>query len=483
MQHPQPPKPPGWSPGVAAVALLLGTVALLVGWQTWSGLDHVQRMMTDRSNTLQRMVATELRNVARYGAARRERLDEVLREIASSKDVEGVLLERDDGQVRFSHGTVPNVGEMQSGLRTLGTTLVVTGPVRIETLGCLEVPGEDGSAAAPCCAHDKAPPVVTAVLPSTVERPSCCAADESSGNHGCAGGPSTGLDGTYRVALALDATPYLRIRRSVLFQGAAGGLVLLALGLALGRHQRQMRRHAQVQQALAIADERARYLERLSLVAGGLAHEMKNPIGSLRGFSQLIAEKLEAGSAEAEYANLMVSELDSITRRVDGLRQFARPAAVHPQPGSPAEVVRRVAALLAPDVASRKLELRLDLPEAPGPEGMIDIDRLRDLIVNLITNAIEASPEGGVVDVRFSHDKGSDAFVFEVEDEGPGIAAEDREGVLRPFHSTKPDGLGLGLALAQRAVEDHRGTLEIDGSPGGGALVRARWPRSAGREG
>ncbi len=473
MQHPQPPKPTGWSPGPTAVALLLAAIALLVGWQTWSGLDHVNRMMTDRSNTLQRMVATELRNVARYGAARRERLDEVLREIASSKDVEGVLLERDDGVVRFSHGTVPSARGMQAGLRTVGTTLVVTGPVHIETLGCLEVPGEASSAAAPCCgAHDKA--VVAAALPTAAERPSCCAADESSGNHGCAGGPSTGLDGTYRVALALDATPYLRIRRSVLFQGAAGGLVLLALGLALGRHQRQMRRHAQVQQALAIADERARYLERLSLVAGGLAHEMKNPIGSLRGFAQLIAEKMAPGSAEAEYASLMVSELDSITRRVDGLRQFARPAPVRPQPGRPAEVVRRVAALLAPDVASRKLELRLDLPDAPGPEGMIDVDRLRDLIVNLMTNAIEASPEGGVVDVRLSQD--GDHFVFEVEDDGPGIAVEDREGVLRPFHSTKPDGLGLGLALAQRAVEDHRGTLEIDSSADGGALVRARWP-------
>ncbi|HPY19180.1 MAG TPA: ATP-binding protein [Polyangiaceae bacterium] len=434
-------------------------------------------MMTDRSNTLHRMVATELRNVARYGAARRERLDAVLQEIANSKDIEGVLLERDDGAVRFLHGTVPQVAERQ-GQFTLGKTLVVTGPVSIETLGCLELPNEDKTAASACPHEHDAP----SDDPSN-ELPSCCAADSSSGHVGCSGGPSTGLDGTYRVTLAIDATPYLRIRRSVIYQATAGGLVLLALALALGRHQRQMRRHAQVTQALAIADERARYLERLSLVAGGLAHEIKNPIGALRGFAQLIGEKMEAGSAEAEYVSLMVSELDSITRRVDGLRQFARPAPIQLQSAYPTEIVQRIAALLAPDIASRKLSMHLDLPPSPGPKGMIDADRLRDLIVNLMTNAIEASPEGGTVYVRFMLDQDTQTFLFEVQDEGPGIPVSEREGVLRPFHSTKPDGLGLGLALAQRAVEDHRGTLEIDSSSHGGTAVRARWPRSATREG
>lgn len=418
--------------------------------------------MSDRSATLQRMASTELRNVARYGAARRERLDEVVREISDSKDVEGVLLERDDGQVRFAHGKLPEDVPKQAGLHMNGSTLLVTGPVRIETLGCLELPSD---------------------VPGADPQPACCAADSHEGEHGCAGGAATGLDGAYHVVLALDATPYLRIRRTVQWQGAAGGLVLLALGAALFRHQRQMRRNAEIRQALAIADERARYLERLSLVAGGLAHEMKNPIGSLRGFAQLIGEKMEVGSPEAEYANLMVTELDSITRRVNGLRHFARPTPAQLEAGHPTEIIRRVAVLLGPDIAARKLDLDLDLPPSPGPEAHFDPDRLRDLIVNLITNAVEASPEGGRIRIKLSVEETTDTLRFEVADDGPGIAPEDREGVFRPFYSTKTDGLGLGLALAQRAVEDHRGRLEIDRAPSGGALVRAIWPRSPASEG
>jgi signal transduction histidine kinase len=418
--------------------------------------------------------------VARYGAARRERLDEVVRDIADSTDVEGVLLERDDGRERFAHGELPAVIPREPGLQVTDQTVLVTGPVRIETLGCLEVPSNTNNLAVPtsgpaCCAAASG----EATAPHEPRRQMCCSDGAHEGREGCWGGDASGLDGQYVVALALNATPYLRIRRSVQWQGAAGGLVLVALAGALWRHQRQTRRHARMQQALAIADERAQYLERLSLVAGGLAHEIKNPIGSLRGFAQLIAEKMAAGSPESEYANLMVSELDSITRRVDGLRHFAHPTPPVLRAGNPVEIVQRVAVLLGPDIAARNLVLRLDLPEPPGPEAEFDADRLRDLVVNLLINAIEASPPGGSIRVRLSLDAVSNQLTFEVADEGPGIPAQDRQSVLRPFQSTKSGGLGLGLALAQRAVEDHRGRLDIGDAPGGGALVQARWPRGA----
>ena len=455
-----------------AVGPLLAVVAALIAWQTWSGLDHVDRMMADRSATLQRMVATELRNVARYGAARRERIDAVLRELTGSSDVTGVLLEREDGRVRFAQGRLPQQLPTAPGRELRGATLLISGPVRIVTASCRDVTAFDAAAHAPATDGSA--------------RPACCGADPHTDEHGCAGAPAAELDGDYRVVLSLDATPYRELRRSVLMQGGFGALALLALGIGLLRHQTQMRRHAAVRQALAVADERARYLERLSLVAGGLAHEMKNPIGSMRGFAQLIAEKLPPGSSEAEYAELMVSELDSITRRVDGLRHFARPSPPKLEPGYPAEIARRVAALLGPDAAARGLELCLDLPAAPGPQACFDVDRLRELIVNLLSNALEAAPEGSCVRVRLGLDRdprGREELRFEVADAGPGIAAADREAVLRPFYSTKTGGLGLGLALAQRAVEDHRGTLELTSGPEGGALVRARWPRFPEREG
>lgn len=113
-----------------------------------------------------------------------------------------------------------------------------------------------------------------------------------------------------------------------------------------------------------------------------------------------------------------------------------------------------------------------------------DDERLRELVGNLALNAIEASPAGGTVRVTLRLERGpeeaqrAERFTREVADEGPGIPPEERELVLRPFHSAKPNGMGLGLALAQRPVEDHGGVIEIDAAPGGGALLRASWPRT-----
>lgn len=423
------------------LAASLVALAGLVLWHTAAGLQQVEAMMAERSATLVRVVGNEVRNVARYGAARRQRVDAALDDLISNADVKGVLVERVDGAVRFAHGETPAPlpAAPAEGLSLSGSALIVTAPVRIDTQGC----------------HGNAP-----------ERAECPAA---------AGGQE--LDGDYRVVLALDARPYQQLRRSVFIQGGAGAALILALALALLLHQRQLRRTSAMREALAVAHERARYLERLGLWAGGLAHQIKNPVGSLRGFAQLIAEKVPAGSIEASYAELMVSELDGITRRIDRLRDFARPAPPEFRAARPVEVIRRVADLLQSDLATRHLKLELDLPSDPGPEATLDLDRFRDLVVNLVMNAIEASPDGGTVQVKFGDDGRGESWCLVVADQGPGIPLAAREQALRPFHSTKPGGLGLGLAVAQQAVEDHGGTLSIGSAGGGGALLSALWPK------
>jgi signal transduction histidine kinase len=425
------------------VGALLLALAFLIGWQMRSGLEHVDRMMEERSAALHGAAAREIRNVALFGTGRRERLDEVLRAISRSADVDGVLLERRDRSFRIAHGSLPRTEAPGSGVRLAGETSLVAGPVRIETRGCH---ADDAHGCTAC-------------------GPTCPAAGDGA------------LDGDYRLVVGFAARHFLELRGSVRWQGLAGFLLLVALAAALWLFGRQTSRAGEMRAALALTAERARSLERLTLVAGGLAHEIKNPLGSLRGFAQLIGEAVPPGSKESEYAALMVGELDAINRRVDGLRHFARPSPPVLRACRPAEVVRRVTALLAPDAAARELELAVEL-EAPDLETLADEERLRELVVNLLINAIEASPPRGVVGVslRRLDDEAGERFQLEVADQGPGIPPEDRQRVLRPFHSTKL-GLGLGLALAQRAIEDHGGVLEIDQAPGGGALLRARWPR------
>ncbi|NMC71836.1 MAG: hypothetical protein GYA57_17470 [Myxococcales bacterium] len=441
-------RPAPWGP--AALLLILAGLAAVIVWQTWAGLDHIDRMMGERSRTLYRMVATEVRNVARYGAARLERLDEVLGEIAAGGDVEGVSLTRVAGGVALARGVFPDpLPDLEVDGRTHvldGEALLLAGPTTIVTQGC--------GGCATCGAGG---------------------ADVAGEPH-CPAAASTMLDGDYVVLLAIDARPYLALRRGVWLQALAAVVLLLGLAGGLLAYRAQLRRAARMGEALAVAGERARALERLGRVAAGLAHEIKNPVGSLRGFAQLLAERAGAGSQEAEYARLMVAELDGITRRIDRLRDYARPAPPRFAPARPNDRIRRIAALLEPDLAARRLRLALDLPPDPGPEANLDEERFRDLVVNLLINAIEASPEGGTVTVRLTALDG-DRLALEVEDQGPGIPPEERERVLRPFHSTKPGGMGLGLAVAQQAVEDHGGRLELGAAPGGGARVRAEWPR------
>lgn len=451
MTDPAPPsarrfrRPVPW--GLVALLVLFAALAAVVGWQTWAGLDHIDRMMAERSRTLYRMVATEVRNVARYGAARLERLDEVLSEVATGGDVDGVSLTRTAGGVALARGEFPDpLPPYEADGRSFvldGEVLLLAGPATIVTQGCTGC--------------------------------TTCEAVEST----CPAAGSQAIDGDYVVLLALDARPYLVLQRGVWLQTLAAAVLLLGLVGGLLAYRAQLRRAARMGEALAVADERARALERLSRVAGGLAHEIKNPVGSLRGFAQLLAERAAPGSQEAEYAGLMVAELDGITRRIDRLRDYARPAPPELRPARPNELIRRVAALLEPDLAARSLRLVLELPPDPGPEAQLDAERFRDLVVNLVMNAIEASPDGGAVTVRLAR-REHDRLVLEVLDQGPGIPPGERERALRPFHSTKPGGLGLGLAVAQQAVEDHGGRLELDAAPGAGALVRAEWPRRAG---
>jgi signal transduction histidine kinase len=447
---PAPARPaptPGLPWGFSAILVALLALAAVLGWQTWAGLDHIDRMLADRSRTLYAMVATEVRNVARYGSARLERLDEVLAELTAGRDVQAVVLRRLDGSIRLTRGPLPDpLPEYPADGRSYvleGTSLLLAGPVRIDTQGCGSCSGCSATAS------------------------TCPAA-------------GTGIAGDYEVLLVVDAGPYVELRRMVWMQAGAGALLVLVLAGALRLSRRQTRHAARMREALVVADERARSLERLGLVAAGLAHEIKNPVGSLRGFAQLIAERTAPGSKEAEYAALMVTELDAITRRVDRLREYARPARPELRPGRPEDVVRRVAALLEPDLQARSLQLELDLPAEPLPEGRLDGERFRDVVVNLVVNAIEASPNGGTVGVRLYYRPNGDVFGLEVRDDGPGIPATERERVLRPFHSTKPGGMGLGLAVAQQGIEDHGGRLEIGDAPGGGALVRVVWPRRAG---
>ncbi len=211
-------------------------------------------------------------------------------------------------------------------------------------------------------------------------------------------------------------------------------------------------------------------------VARRLAHEIKNPLTPIRMSLETLLAASQRGPLDerfrglfTESARAVLEEVDRLKRIVDEFSQFARLPRSQLARVDLAEALQPVLALYAPHG-----DLRYRLELSAGLQVMADRDQLTQVVVNLVKNAEEAMPQGGLVTVRVLRRGGLAAV--EVEDQGTGIAPEVRSRLFEPYATTRPNGTGLGLAIAQRITHEHGGTLEALDAPGGGALFRLTLP-------
>jgi len=244
--------------------------------------------------------------------------------------------------------------------------------------------------------------------------------------------------------------------------GVVAALSLLGVAIVLVR--REARRHADER-----ARERERRLAHLGEMSAVLAHEIRNPLASLKGNAQLLAQMIAKALPEGEKprakAERVVDEAVRLEQLTNDLLQFVRTGAIKREPVDPAALVREAADSIAGEV-------QVDTTGAPRTWSL-DAPRIREVVVNLVDNAVAAGPPVEVA-VRIAAKK----LVIEVGDGGPGVPEEDREKIFEPFFTGKTQGTGLGLAVARRVVESHGGTLTVHTSPRGGALFRAEIPES-----
>jgi len=219
--------------------------------------------------------------------------------------------------------------------------------------------------------------------------------------------------------------------------------------------------------------KRADRLSALGEIAAGLAHEIQNPVAGIRGALEIVGARVPAGTPEAEFAGVAEKEL----RRMEGLiAEFLNYARAH----KPAlrrtglePLLRHVTALLQPEAERHGVDLVIE-PDPDVPDVELDPEQITQVIFNVVLNAIQATPERSTVRIRLSRD---DAFVrTDVADEGPGIAPDHLPRLFDPFFTTKPRGTGLGLAVSQRIVTAHRGTIDVMSASPGGTTVRIRLP-------
>jgi two-component system, sporulation sensor kinase C len=216
--------------------------------------------------------------------------------------------------------------------------------------------------------------------------------------------------------------------------------------------------------------QRAEQLTMAGTLAAAIAHEIRNPLTSLRGFIQL-----SQSNKQANYADIMLMEIDRINDIVNELLVLAKP-----QKGDFARqafkpLLQNVITLLNPQAILNNVQLIESY--APQLESLTMVcveNKLKQVFINVIKNAIEAMPGGGDVVIVVTAEE--DSVTIEIADGGPGFPLEQLDQIGEPFHSTKEKGTGLGLMICQTIVEEHRGTMQFLNRDTGGALVRIKLP-------
>lgn len=219
------------------------------------------------------------------------------------------------------------------------------------------------------------------------------------------------------------------------------------------------------------AARRRSSLEALGRMAAEIAHEVRNPLGSLELCSTMLLEDLGDQPASRELAEQILLGVRRLAGTVTRLLSTVRGSRGEPRVQDVTALVDEVRAFVEPVARSRRLHLEFR-QVGQAIEACVDGEGLRQALLNLLGNAFEATPEGGRVRLVL-RSSGQDLLV-EVADSGPGIPSGDREKVLEAFYSTRPEGTGLGLAVVERVAQAHGGGVEIDDAPEGGALVRMR---------
>jgi signal transduction histidine kinase len=221
---------------------------------------------------------------------------------------------------------------------------------------------------------------------------------------------------------------------------------------------------------------RAEQLAAVGQVAAGVAHELRNPLTSVKMLVQAGLEGDEPEGLPAEDLAIIEHEVRRMETCIQTFLDFARPPVSERHRRDLLPVVRR--ALTLAEVRARRQQVTLSATLPPGPVDLdIDAAQVQQVLLNLLLNALDALPQGGTIRVEvWPATTEKPTVEVAVRDSGPGIAPRIRERLFEPFVSSKETGLGLGLSISRRLIEAHGGTISGENAPGGGALFAFTLP-------
>src|SRR5262245_5318989 len=278
----------------------------------------------------------------------------------------------------------------------------------------------------------------------------------------------------------------VREARVVVLLGALGGGLLLYISLFAIVRQAARKIDEQQENLLKMQSEliASQRTAAVGEMAAAVAHGIGNPLSSIRAAAQvaMLDAGVRDGSEKSENMqdNLksIVRQVDRVQKRMQGLLNFAKPLEPHPIPVEVNSVIQDVIELLRARFADAHVTSKLDL-DSNLPTMITDVNHLEQALLAIITNAVEASPQGTVVTVRsrVSGMSGNGkAIQVSIEDSGAGIPRENRVNVFKPFFTTKPQGTGIGLPLAKKFLERNGGTITVVNGSSAGTQIDITLP-------
>jgi two-component system sensor histidine kinase HydH len=219
-------------------------------------------------------------------------------------------------------------------------------------------------------------------------------------------------------------------------------------------------------------------LAALGGLAAGVAHEIRNPLSSIKGMATFFREQFDDGSEAREAAGVMIREVDRLNRVISELLDFARPTDLNRRFSDLSPLINRSIQLIQQDAASQNITIEVHISDDICPVN-IDPDRLTQCLLNLYLNALQAMSEGGTLTVGCHHEDDGRKVRITVSDTGEGVAAEHLDSIFNPYFTTKNKGTGLGLAIVHKIVEAHQAHLEVESTPGRGTRMIIEIPYDA----
>ncbi len=253
------------------------------------------------------------------------------------------------------------------------------------------------------------------------------------------------------------------------------------------QHQTQLYRElaerlAETNRRLEQAQAEARRSERLAALgqlSAGLAHEIRNPLGVIKGSAEMLTQKLQASDELArELAGYISTEVNRLSALVTEFLDFARPLHAQPHPANLIALLDRVLQVVADRFVGKQTvrvvrQYANDLPLVPLDESLCE-----QAFLNLVQNAYEAMETGGTlrVEVQPATQNAREGIELRLADTGPGVPEELREEIFNPFVTTKKTGVGLGLSIVSKIMDGHQGSIRVENRPEGGAVFKLFFP-------